>query len=163
MRFVLAPGASLGTWAWRQVSRSVEHEGHSASPVTLAGMGERVHLATKDAGMETAIQDVLNTVRYEEIEECVVVGHSFVGTVAAAIADRAHDRVRIVLHVDAFRPERIREPKGGFDPNREPGRRDRREEVGEARGSSPDHRSRPLADSHGASRAGARSLIALSA
>jgi pimeloyl-ACP methyl ester carboxylesterase len=118
-RFVLIPGAWLGAWAWRKVTPLLESAGHSAYPVTLTGMGERVHLASKDVGMETATQDVLNVIKYNEIDNPVLVGHSFAGKVAAAVADRAHDRVKKVLYVDAFRPERVREPQGGFDATRE--------------------------------------------
>lgn len=117
--FVLVPGAWLGAWAWKEVTPLLEREGHSAYPVTLTGMGERVHLATKEIGMETAVQDVLNVIRYNEIEEFVLVGHSFAGKVAAAVADRVHDRIRKVIYLDAFRPEKVREPQGGFDPAQE--------------------------------------------
>jgi pimeloyl-ACP methyl ester carboxylesterase len=79
-------------------------------------MGERVHLATKDVGMETATQDVLNMIKYNEVDEFVLVGHSFAGKVAAAAADRAPEKVRKVIYLDAFRPERVRTPQGAFDP-----------------------------------------------
>lgn len=109
----------MGAWVWRDVKPLLEREGHAAYPVTLTGMGERVHLAAKDVGMETAIQDVLNVMNYNEIDELVLVGHSFAGKVAAAVADRAHEKVRKVVYLDAFRPERVREPQGGFDPAKE--------------------------------------------
>jgi pimeloyl-ACP methyl ester carboxylesterase len=118
-RLVLIPGAWLGAWAWKEVTPLLEKEGHSAYPVTLTGMGERVHLATKDVGMETAIQDVLNVIKYNELDDFVLVGHSFAGKVAAAVADRTHERVRKVIYVDAFRPERVRTPQGAFDPSGE--------------------------------------------
>ena len=114
--FVLVPGAWLGAWVWREVTPRLQQEGHAAYPVTLTGMGERVHLATKDVGMETAIQDVLNVIRYNEVEEFVLVGHSFAGKVAAAVADRVPGSVRKVIYLDAIRPERVRTPQGGFDP-----------------------------------------------
>lgn len=118
-RFVLVPGAWLGAWAWKNVVPPLEKEGHSAYPVTLTGMGERVHLASADTGMETAIQDVLNVIKFNEVEDFVLVGHSFAGKVAAAVADRVSDRVRKVIYLDAFRPERVTEPQGGFDPTKE--------------------------------------------
>ena len=118
-QFVLVPGAWLGAWAWQGVTSILEKEGHSAYPVTLTGMGDRVHLASENVGMETAIQDVLNVVKYEEIGEFVLVGHSFAGKVAAAVADRVPDRVRKVIYLDAFRPERVKAPQGGFDPSGE--------------------------------------------
>ena len=114
-RFVLVPGAWLGAWAWKEVASLLDKQGHSAFPVTLTGMGERVHLATKDVGMETAVQDVLNVIKYNEIDDFVLVGHSFAGKVAAAVADRAHEKVSKVIYLDAFRPQRVRIPQGGFD------------------------------------------------
>ena len=117
--FVLIPGAWLGAWCWRAVVPLLENEGHSAYPVTLTGMGERVHLSTEEVGMATAIQDVLNVIKYNEVDDFVVVGHSFAGKVAAAIADRARDHVRKVVYLDAFRPERVRTPQGAFNPSSE--------------------------------------------
>jgi pimeloyl-ACP methyl ester carboxylesterase len=117
--FVLVPGAWLGAWAWKDVTPLLEKRGHSVYPITLTGMGEKVHLATKDVGMETAIQDVLNVVKYNGLDEFVLAGHSFAGKVAAAVADRAHDKVEKVIYVDAFRPERVRTPQGGFNPANE--------------------------------------------
>jgi pimeloyl-ACP methyl ester carboxylesterase len=117
--FVLVPGAWLGAWAWKRVVPHLEKEGHVAYPVTLTGMGERVHLASKDVGMETAIQDVLNIIDYNDLDDFVLVGHSFAGKVAAAVADRASEKVSQVLYLDSFRPEKVRTPQGGFDPTRE--------------------------------------------
>jgi pimeloyl-ACP methyl ester carboxylesterase len=118
-RFVLVPGAWLGAWAWQKVTPLLKEKGHEVYPVTLTGMGERSHLASPGVGMETAIQDVLNVMKYNDLDDLVVVGHSFAGKVAAAVADRAHDKVQKIVYVDAFRPEIVREPQGGFDPSRE--------------------------------------------
>ena len=119
VRFVLIPGAWLGAWAWKDVTPSLEKKGHSVYPVTLTGMGERVHLASNDVGMDTATQDVLNVIKYNELNDFVLVGHSFAGKVAAAVADRIHEKVEKIIYVDAFRPEIVRDPQGGFDPTRE--------------------------------------------
>lgn len=118
-KFVLVPGAWLGAWAWKRVVPILEEGGHSAFPITLTGMGERVHLASEDLGMETAIQDVMNVIKYNDLDDFVLVGHSFAGKVAAAVADRVPDKVKLILYVDAFRPEKVRTPQGGFDPTRE--------------------------------------------
>jgi pimeloyl-ACP methyl ester carboxylesterase len=115
-RFVLVPGAWLGSWAWTSVTPALEKAGHSAYPVTLTGMGERVHLVSSAVGMETAIQDTLNVIKYNELNDLVLVGHSFAGKVAAAVADRIPGKVSKVIYLDAFRPERVRTPQGAFDP-----------------------------------------------
>ncbi len=114
--FVLVPGAWLGAWAWKKVVPLLGERGHAAHTVTLTGMGERVHLASTDVGIETAIQDVLNVVEYNDLDDFVLVGHSFAGKVVAAAADRAPPKVRMLLYLDAFRPEKVRTPQGAFDP-----------------------------------------------
>lgn len=101
------------------MAAQLQKDGHEAYQATLTGMGERVHLMSKDVGMDTAIDDVLNVIRYNELDDFVLVGHSFAGKVAAAVSDRAHDKVKKVIYLDAFRPERVRTPQGGFDPTNE--------------------------------------------
>ncbi|MDG6985276.1 MAG: alpha/beta hydrolase [Nitrososphaerota archaeon] len=118
-KFVLVPGAWLGAWAWKDVVPRLQSRGHEAFPVTLTGMGERVHLATKDVGLDTAVEDVMNVIKYNELDDFVLVGHSFAGKVAAVVADRAHENVSKVIYLDSFRPEDVSEPQGGFDPQRE--------------------------------------------
>jgi pimeloyl-ACP methyl ester carboxylesterase len=117
--FVLVPGAWLGGWVWKRVIPSLEQKGHEAYAITLTGMGERVHLASKDVGIETAVQDVLNVIKYNDLDDFVLVGHSFAGKVVAAVADRVPDKVKLLLYVDALRPDKVREPQAGFDPTRE--------------------------------------------
>ena len=116
-KFVLVPGAWLGGWAWERVVPLLEKDGHHAYPLTLTGEGERVHLASPEVGMETAIKDVLNVIEYQNLDDFVLVGHSFAGKVVAAVADRTPERVRSILYVDAFRPGKVRTPQGGFDPS----------------------------------------------
>jgi pimeloyl-ACP methyl ester carboxylesterase len=118
--FVLVPGAWLGAWTWKKIVPPLEKKGHSVFPVTLTGMGERVHLASKDVGIETAITDVLNVIKYNDLVEFVLVGHSFAGKVAAAVADRTHEKVETLLYLDAFRPDKVRTPQGAFEPNEFP-------------------------------------------
>ena len=117
--FVLVPGAWLGAWCWKRTIPLLEKKGHRAYPVTLTGMGERVHLASEQVGLETAVQDVLNFVRYGEIDDFVLVGHSFAGKIVAAVADRVPEKVKLLIYLDAFRPEKVRTPQGAFDPTKE--------------------------------------------
>jgi pimeloyl-ACP methyl ester carboxylesterase len=116
--FVLVPGAWLGGWIWKKIIPPLEEKGHTVYPITLSGMGERVHLASKDLSIETAIQDVLNAIKYNDLDDFVLVGHSFAGKVVAAIADRAPEKVKLIMYLDAFRPQKkVRTPQGSFDPS----------------------------------------------
>ena len=38
--------------------------------------------------METAIQDVMSIIEYNDLDDIVLVGHSFAGKVVAPVADR---------------------------------------------------------------------------
>ena len=87
------PGAWLGGWAWKKVVPLLTNKGHEAYPVTLTGTGERVHLASKDIGIETAIQDVVNLIKYNDLHDLVLVGHSFAGKIVAAVGDRVPEGV----------------------------------------------------------------------
>ena len=115
LNYVLIPGAWLGGWIWRDVKPFIAEKGHKVFPITLTGMGERVHLASPDIGMEIAIQDVLNVVRFNDLDKIVLVGHSFAGKVAAAVADRIPEKIRQVVYLDSFRPDNTTEPQGSFD------------------------------------------------
>jgi len=115
--FVLVPGAWLGGWAWKKVVPLLHESGHEVYVITLTGMGERAHLASREVGIETAIQDVLNVIKYNDLNDFVLVGHSFAGKVVAAVADNVPQKVRTLLYIDAFRPQKVKTPQGSFDPS----------------------------------------------
>ena len=97
---VLVPGACLGGWAWRDVAARLRAQGHDVYPVTLTGLGDRVHLARADVDLETHIADVVNLLDYEALEDAVLVGHSYAGTVVTAVADRRPQRLNAVVYLD---------------------------------------------------------------
>jgi len=70
--------------------------------------------------METAIQDVMSIIEYNDLDDIVLVGHSFAGKVVAPVADRAHKKVKMILYLDAARPEKIRGPQAAFNPSEFP-------------------------------------------
>ncbi len=97
---VLVPGACLGGWAWREVAALLRASGHEVFPVTLTGLGERVHLANRDVDLETHIADVLGVLDYEDLRDAVLVGHSYAGIVVTGVADRRPDRLNTVVYLD---------------------------------------------------------------
>ena len=48
---------------------------------------------------------MLNVIKYEDLRDIVLIGHSYGGMVATGVADRARDKVRQLIYVDAFVPE----------------------------------------------------------
>jgi pimeloyl-ACP methyl ester carboxylesterase len=100
--FVLVPGFWLGGWAWCDVAETLRAAGHSVYPVTLTGLGERVHLAGPQVNLDTHIADVVNLLRYEELRDVVLVGHSYAGTVITGVADQAPERIARLVYVDTW-------------------------------------------------------------
>ena len=84
---VLVPGACLGGWAWHEVATRVRAHGHEVHAATLTGLGERAHLAHPGIDLETHIADVVNLLDYNALQDTVLVGHSYSGTVITAVAD----------------------------------------------------------------------------
>src|SRR4051794_38822713 len=79
--------------------------GHRLITPTYTGVGERAHLANPSIDLETHIQDVLNVIKYEDLREIVLVGHSYGGMVATGVADRARELISQLIYIDAFVPE----------------------------------------------------------
>jgi pimeloyl-ACP methyl ester carboxylesterase len=99
--YVLVPGFWLGGWAWRPVADALRAKGHDVHALSLTGMGERSHLARPDIDLEVHVTDVLNLLRYEDLHDVVLVGHSYAGAVViTAAADRMPDRVSSLVFVD---------------------------------------------------------------
>ncbi len=113
--FVLVPGAWLGGWVWKKATSLLEKNGHTVYPITLTGMGERSHLASRQFGVDTAVKDVINVFEYEDLSNAVLLGHSFAGKVVAAVADKIPKRISMLLFLDAYRPADIRTPQGGSE------------------------------------------------
>jgi pimeloyl-ACP methyl ester carboxylesterase len=102
---VIVHGAWGGGWDWRRVEALVEARGHTLRRATLTGLGERVHLATPEVGLATHIDDVVNVIRFDELRDVVLLGHSYGGMVISGVADRIPDRIRRLVYLDAFLPE----------------------------------------------------------
>jgi len=113
--YVLVHGAWGGGWDWRAIDSLLTLRGHRVVRVTLTGQGERVHLASPDIGLATHIDDVVNTIFWEDLHDVVLVGHSYGGMVVTGVVDRIPDRVRHVVYVDAFLPESGESLLGMFD------------------------------------------------
>jgi pimeloyl-ACP methyl ester carboxylesterase len=103
--FVLVHGAWHGAWAWRRVVDALHAQGHRAIPVTLTGVGERAHLLSSLITLETHIDDVANTIEAEDLQDAVLVVHSYAGMIGTAIADRMPQRLKHLVYVDAVVPK----------------------------------------------------------
>lgn len=103
--FLLVHGAFYGGWCWKRVLPHLRAKGHEVFTPTLTGTGERNHLLTRETSLSTHIQDIVNVLRYEELHNVVLVGHSYAGVVITGVADRAPGRIAALVYLDATVPE----------------------------------------------------------
>jgi pimeloyl-ACP methyl ester carboxylesterase len=102
--FLICHGAWSAGWAWKKMHPLMQAAGHRLVTPSYTGLGERAHLAHQGLDLESHIQDMLNVIRYEDLRDIVLVGHSYGGMVATAVADRARDKVAQMIYIDAFVP-----------------------------------------------------------
>ena len=100
--FVLVHGAWHGSWCWKRVRKSLQEKGHEVFTPTLTGVGERSHLLSPEVNLETHILDVVNLIRWEELSDVVLCGHSYGGCVISGAADRVSERIHSLVYLDAF-------------------------------------------------------------
>ncbi|HEX6498909.1 MAG TPA: alpha/beta fold hydrolase [Micromonosporaceae bacterium] len=100
--YVLVHGAWHGGWCWRAVADRLRGAGHVVFTPTLTGLGERSHLVTPGTGLRTHVEDVCGVLRYEDLRDVVLVGHSYAGFVVREAADRMPDRVARLVMVDGW-------------------------------------------------------------
>lgn len=113
---VIVHGAWGGGWAFKKVDSMLTSRGADVYRPTLTGQGERAHLASKNIGLSTHIEDIVNTILYEDLKDIVLVGHSYGGMVITGVADIIPERIRKIVYLDAFLPnngESVASLRGG--------------------------------------------------
>ncbi|MEZ2221567.1 alpha/beta fold hydrolase [Rhizobium sp. RCC_161_2] len=110
--FVLVAGAGHGGWVWRHLSDLLIAAGHRVFAPTLTGLGERSHLLSGSITLSTHVDDVINVFRWEDLENAVLVGHSYAGWVVSGAIERLEGKVAGIVYLDAFLPD---DGQCGFD------------------------------------------------
>ena len=101
---VLVHGGRHGGWCWARVAPILRAGGHDVYTPTLTGLGERAHLLAPEIGLETHVADLVAVFLCEDIDDAVLVGHSYGGCVIAGAMEEVAGRVRSVVFVDALVP-----------------------------------------------------------
>lgn len=101
---VLVHGAFHGGWCWRDVAPLLAARGHRVLTPTLTGLGERRHLMGPGVNLETHVEDILACMAFEEVGDAVLVCHSYGGMPGLCAADRAPERLKALVWLDAYVP-----------------------------------------------------------
>lgn len=103
-KIVFVHGAWGGGWDYKVLENLLEAKGHSVTRVTLTGHGDRIHLMSGDINLDTHIMDVVNTIKYEDLDDFILVGHSYGGMVVTGVADRIPEKIKHLVYMDALLP-----------------------------------------------------------
>jgi len=99
--FVLVHGAWHGGWCWSKVATILRGRGHAVVTPTQTGLGERAHLLSRSIDLDVFVTDIANVLAYEDLDDVVLVGHSFGGNAISGVADRMRGRIRGLVYLDA--------------------------------------------------------------
>ena len=89
---VLIHGTWHGGWAWDAAIRELSSRGYRAYAPTLAGHGPRV--ARLGITHQDCVASVVASIDQRGLEDVILVGHSFGGTVVQRVTEQLPDRVR---------------------------------------------------------------------
>jgi pimeloyl-ACP methyl ester carboxylesterase len=67
-------------------------------------LGERSHLLAPEIGLDTHVQDIVGLLCFEDVQEVIIVGHSYGGMLIPMVLERAADRITHAVFLDALVP-----------------------------------------------------------
>lgn len=102
--FVLVHGAWHGGWCWKMVREHLQAQGHRVFTPSLTGLGDRQHLRSPEINLDTHIADIANLMIWEDLENIILVGHSYGGVIISGVCDAHKDRVAHAIFLDAIVP-----------------------------------------------------------
>lgn len=100
--FVLVHGAWHGGWCWSGVADVLRAAGHRVYTPTQTGLADRSHLMSGNISINTFVDDIANLLIWEQLQDVVLVGHSFGGISVTGVADRMPERLRRLVYLDAL-------------------------------------------------------------
>lgn len=102
--FVLVHGAWAGGWALERLANRLALKDHRVYAPTLSGLGERSHLAGSKIDLTTHVNDIVNEIKWKDLDRIVLVGHSYGGLVITGVAEEVGERIASIVYVDAIIP-----------------------------------------------------------
>jgi pimeloyl-ACP methyl ester carboxylesterase len=103
--YVLVHGAWHGGWCWVRVAERLVAAGHRVFTPTQTGLGERAHLLSTAITPDVFTDDIANVLVMEELNDVILVGHSFGGRSVCGVADRMPARLHRLVFLDASLPQ----------------------------------------------------------
>ena len=99
--FVLVHSAWHGGWCWKRVADILRQHGHAVTTPTQTGLGERSHLLSESVTLSVFVDDIVNHLKWQDLKDVVLVGHSFGGAAITGAADAVPERIAGLIYLDA--------------------------------------------------------------
>jgi pimeloyl-ACP methyl ester carboxylesterase len=113
--FLFVHGAWGGGWEYANVDSILTAKGDVVFRPTLTGLGERIHLADSQINLTTHINDIVNVIKFENLHDIILVGHSYGGMVISGVAEQVPERIKQLIYLDAHVPKNGESIKTIFD------------------------------------------------
>jgi pimeloyl-ACP methyl ester carboxylesterase len=104
MANVLVHGAWHGGWCWKRVAELLRAKHHTVFAPALTGLGERSHLLKPDINLDTHILDIVNEIKWKDLRDVILVGHSYGGMVVSGAVEKTEKSIAALVMLDAFFP-----------------------------------------------------------
>jgi pimeloyl-ACP methyl ester carboxylesterase len=109
---VLVHGSCHGGWCWKKLAPFLKIDNNEIYTPTLTGLGERSHLLYQKINLSTHVKDVVQLIEFQDLDDVVLIGHSYGGMVIGGVANTLPRRIKSMIFLDAYIPQ---DGKSAFD------------------------------------------------
>jgi pimeloyl-ACP methyl ester carboxylesterase len=102
---VLVHGAFQSAATWDLGAPRLQQSGRPVFVASLTGLGPDAGLLSETVTLDTHIRDVVDLLDHHDLQDVVLVGHSYGGMIVTGVAEHACDRIAHLVYVDALVPE----------------------------------------------------------
>ena len=103
--FLLVHGAGLGGWCWQHVAEILMHHNFKVLTPTLSGLAENSVEDDVVPTLKMYIQDIIDVIKFEKLQNVILVGHSFAGMIITGVADNLGYCISQLVYLDAAVPK----------------------------------------------------------
>jgi pimeloyl-ACP methyl ester carboxylesterase len=105
MTFILIHGSWHNGSAWHKIEKLLKQQQVAVLAPTLSGFESFDQPATREIGLHTNIQDIVDLIVQQDLNDVILVGHSYSGLVISGVAEQVPERIAKLIYLDAFIPD----------------------------------------------------------
>lgn len=103
--FLLVHGAWHGEWCWHKIVPKLKTSGHEVYAPSLPGLAERQSEMSPELGLEDHISDIEQLIIDRDLNDLILVVHSYAGMIGRALEDRLGSRLKTIIYIEAVVPK----------------------------------------------------------